>query len=127
MKIYVGNLSYNVTESDLEQKFEEFGTVTSVNILKDNQTGKPKGFGFIEMADDSEAKTAIEEMNGKDFMGREIKVDKANERPNRPRGGRGGFGGQRRGGRRPGSSGGGKRRSGGGGGNRQGGGGRNRY
>lgn len=124
MKIYVGNLSYEVGESDLEQAFSEFGQVTSVNILKDKQTGQSKGFGFIEMAEVSEGQTAIKEMNGKEFMGREIKVDQAKEKPARP-GGRGGFGsrgGGGGGGRRFGGRGGG----GGGGGNRDGGG-RSRY
>jgi RNA recognition motif-containing protein len=127
MKIYVGNLSYDVAESDLEQAFGEFGAVTSVNLLKDKQTGESKGFGFVEMAEVSEGQTAIKEMNGKEFMGRELKVDQAKERPARP-GGRGGFG-PRGGGRRFGGGGG-----GGGGGNRSGnrgggggGGGRSRY
>lgn len=118
MKIYVGNLSYDVAEDDLKQAFEEFGAVTSVNLLKDKHTGESKGFGFVEMAEVSEGQAAIEGMNGKELMGRELKVDQAKERPARPRG-RGGFGG---GGRRPGSGGGGNR-----GGNRHGGGGRNRY
>jgi RNA recognition motif-containing protein len=126
MKIYVGNLSYDVAESDLEQAFGEFGKVTSVNILKDKQTGQSKGFGFVEMAEVSEGQTAIKEMSGKEFMGRELKVDQAKERPARPRG-RGGFGGPRGGGNRRFGSGGG----GGGnrGGNRRGGGNRggNRY
>ena len=116
MKIYVGNLSYDVTESDIEQAFGEFGAVKSVNLLKDKQTGQPKGFGFVEMAEVSEGQTAIKEMNGKEFMGRELKVDQAKERPARP-GGRGGFG----------PRGGGRRFGGGGGGNRHGGGGRSRY
>ena len=119
MKIYVGNLSYDVAESDLEQAFGEFGAVTSVNILKDKQTGQSKGFGFVEMAEVSEGQTAIKELNGKELMGRELKVDQAKDKPARA-GGRGGFG-PRGGGRRPGGFGGGGNR----GGNR--GGGRNRY
>ena len=124
MKIYVGNLSYDVLESDLEQAFGEFGEVTSVNILKDKQTGQSKGFGFVEMAEVSEGQTAIKEMDGKDFKGRDLKVDQAKEKPARP-GGRGGFGPRGGGGRRFGGGGGG----GGGnrGGNRREGGGRNRY
>ncbi len=128
MKIYVGNLSYDVAESDLEQAFGEFGQVTSVNLLKDRQTGESKGFGFVEMAEVSEGQTAIKEMNGKELMGRELKVDQAKEKPARP-GGKGGFGGSRGGGggRRPSGGGG----YGGGGGNRGGGnrngGSRNRY
>ncbi|MCD6175288.1 MAG: RNA-binding protein [Planctomycetes bacterium] len=125
MKIYVGNLSYDVAESDLEQAFGEFGQVTSVNILKDRRTGESKGFGFVEMAEVSEGQTAIKEMNGKELMGRELKVDQAKEKPARP-GGRGGFGGRGGGERRPGGGGG-----YGGGGNRGGGnrdgGSRNRY
>lgn len=119
MKIYVGNLSYDVAENDLEQAFGEFGQVTSVNILKDRRTGESKGFGFVEMAEVSEGQAAIKEMNGKELMGRELKVDQAKEKPARP-GGRGGFGGRGGGERRPG--GGGNR----GGGNRDGGS-RNRY
>jgi len=125
MKIYVGNLSYDVAESDLEQAFGEFGQVTSVNILKDRRTGESKGFGFVEMAEVSEGQAAIKEMNGKELMGRELKVDQAKEKPARP-GGRGGFGGRGGGERRPGGGGG-----YGGGGNRGGGnrdgGSRNRY
>jgi cold-inducible RNA-binding protein len=137
MKIYVGNLSYDVVESDLEQAFGEFGAVTSVNILKDKQTGQPKGFGFIEMAEVSEGQAAIKEMNGKEFMGRELKVDQAKEKPARPAGGRGGYGGGRGGGGGGGGRGGfgGGRGGGGGGGrggssrggSRDGGGGGNRY
>ena len=119
MKIYVGNLSYEVSESDLEQAFGEFGQVTSVNIIKDRRTGESKGFGFVEMSEVSAGQTAIKEMNGKELKGRELKVDQAKERPARRSSGRGGFGSR---------GGGGGRRfggRGGGGGNR--GGGRNRY
>ncbi|MHC5097110.1 MAG: RNA recognition motif domain-containing protein [Planctomycetota bacterium] len=131
MKIYVGNLSYDVAESDLEQAFAEFGQVSSVSLIKDKQTGESKGFGFVEMPEVSEGQAAVKEMNGKEFMGRELKVDQAKERAARPGGGRGGFGGRGGGGgggRRFGGSGGGNRsgnRSGGGG-NRDGGS-RNRY
>ena len=130
MKIYVGNLSYDVAESDLEQAFGEFGKVSSVSLIKDKQTGESKGFGFVEMPEVSEGQAAVKEMNGKEFMGRQLKVDQAKERPARPGGGRGGFGGRGGGGggRRFGGSGGGNRsgnRSGGGG-NRDGGS-RNRY
>ena len=109
MKIYVGNLSYDVTNNDLEEAFSEFGKVSSVNLLIDKQTGRSKGFGFIEMPEVSEGQAAIKEMNGKEFMGRELKVDQAKEKPARPAG-RGGFGGPRGGG------GGGRRFGGGGGG-----------
>lgn len=133
MKIYVGNLSYDVAESDLEQAFGEFGKVSSVSLIKDKQTGESKGFGFVEMPEVSEGQAAVKEMNGKEFMGRELKVDQAKDKPARPSGGRGGFGGGG-GGRRPsgggGYGGGGGNRSGnrggGGGGNRDGGS-RNRY
>ena len=132
MKIYVGNLSYDVAESDLEQAFGEFGTVSSVSLIKDKQTGESKGFGFVEMPEVSEGQAAVKEMNGKEFMGRELKVDQAKDKPARPGGGRGGFGGPRGGGGRRPSGGGGY---GGGGGNRSGnrsggnrdGGSRNRY
>ena len=127
MKIYVGNLSYDVAESDLEQAFGEFGAVSSVSLIKDKQTGESKGFGFVEMPEVSEGQAAVKEMNGKEFMGRELKVDQAKDKPARPGGGRGGFGGPRGGGGRRPSGGGGY---GGGGGNRSGnrnGGGRNRY
>jgi len=123
MKIYVGNLSYDVAEDDLRQAFSEFGEVKSVNLLTDKQTGQSKGFGFVEMAEVSEGQAAIKEMNGKEFMGRELKVDQAKDKPARP-GGRGGFGGPRGGGggsgRRFGGGGGGGGYGGGGGGNRGG-------
>ena len=102
MKIYVGNMSFDVAETDLEQAFAEFGEVASVNILKDRDTGQSKGFGFVEMPDEEQAQAAIAEMNDKEFMGRNLKVDKAKERPSRPQG-RGGFG--PRGAGRPGSRG----------------------
>ena len=132
MKIYVGNLSYDVAESDLEQAFGEFGAVSSVSLIKDKQTGESKGFGFVEMPEVSEGQAAVKEMNGKEFMGRELKVDQAKDKPTRSGGGRGGFGGPRGGGGRRPSGGGGY---GGGGGNRSGnrsggnrdGGSRNRY
>jgi len=128
MKIYVGNLSSDTIESDLEAAFGEFGQVTSVNIIKDKETSQSKGFGFVEMAEVSEGQAAIKEMNGKELKGQELKVDQAKERPAR-RGGGGGFGsrgGGGGGGRRFGGSGGGRGGSGGGGGNRDGGG-RGRY
>jgi len=77
MNIYVGNLSYSLTESELRENFENFGEVTSVKIIKDRYSGRSKGFGFVEMPSDDEAKAAIEEMNGKNLDGREIKVNKA--------------------------------------------------
>ncbi|MFQ5412534.1 MAG: RNA recognition motif domain-containing protein [Phycisphaerae bacterium] len=101
-KLYVGNLSYRTDESALEQAFSEFGAVSSVAVIKDRYSGESKGFGFVEMNDDSEAQAAIEGLNGKDLDGRSLKVNEA--RPREPRrggggGGRGGYGGGR-GGRR---------------------------
>ena len=89
MKIYVGNMSFDSNESELRKAFEAHGTVDSVNIITDRDTGRPKGFGFVEMSNDEEAKKAIEALNGKDFMGRALNVNEA--RP-RPEGGRGGGG-----------------------------------
>ena len=80
MNIYVGNLDYGLQESELEQLFQEFGEVASVKIITDKYTGKAKGFGFIEMPDEGEATTAIEELNGKDVNGRQMKVNKARSR-----------------------------------------------
>jgi RNA recognition motif-containing protein len=90
MNIYIGNLSYETTEKDLESAFSEFGKVVSVKIITDQYNGKSKGFGFIEIPDRTEANAAIEGMNGKEFKGRTIKVNKAKERSDR--GGRRGRG-----------------------------------
>ncbi len=79
-KIYVGNLSYDTTEDDLKTIFAEYGTVESVNVIKDKFTGKSKGFAFVEMGDEDSARQAIEGMNQQEIMGRRIKVDKAQER-----------------------------------------------
>jgi RNA recognition motif-containing protein len=79
-KIYVGNLNYSTTEDELRDAFSAFGTVTSVNIIKDRFTDQSKGFGFIEMGDGEEAKKAIEGMNQQELGGRTIKVDEAKER-----------------------------------------------
>ncbi len=81
MNIYVGNLSYDMTEDDLRKVFEEFGKVESVKIIMDRYSGRSKGFGFVEMPDEDEAKKAIGELNGKSVMGREIKVNEARPRP----------------------------------------------
>ena len=126
MKIYVGNLSYDVSESDLEKAFGEFGEVSSVSLIKDKQTGESKGFGFVEMPEVSEGQAAVKEMNGKELMGRELKVDQAKDKPARPSGGRGGFGGPRGGGGGGYGGGGGNRGGNRSGGNRDGGS-RNRY
>jgi RNA recognition motif-containing protein len=99
MNIYVGSLSYNVTEEDLKQAFEPFGEVESVRIIKDMYTGRSKGFGFVEMPGKSEAQSAIESLNGKELKGRTVKVNEARPRSEGRRGGRGG-GGRQGGGRR---------------------------
>jgi RNA recognition motif-containing protein len=80
MNIYIGNLSYDATEDDVRSAFEDFGGVESVKIIKDRYTGRSKGFGFVEMADDDAAKTAISELNEKEFMGRTLKVNEARPR-----------------------------------------------
>ncbi|MEE4287228.1 MAG: RNA-binding protein [Mariniphaga sp.] len=102
MNIYVGNLPYSVVEEDLREIFEEYGEVSSVKIINDKLTGRSKGFGFVEMDDDDEAKKAIEELNNADLSGRNIKVNESRPRSNDSRGGgnrRGGGGGFNRGGR----------------------------
>jgi RNA recognition motif-containing protein len=99
MNIYVGNLSYEVTEEDLKEAFGAFGEVETVKVLKDTYTGRSKGFGFVEMPNNSEAQAAIESLNDKEFKGRALTVNMARPRTeNRSGGGAGGFGGGRRGG-----------------------------
>jgi len=98
MNIYVGNLSYEVTEEDLQKAFEGFGQIDSVKIIKDNYSGRSKGFGFVEMPDNTEAQSAIDDLNDKELKGRTLKINKARPRTEN-RGGRGGFGGGGRGGR----------------------------
>ena len=98
MNIYVGNLSYEVTEEDLKEAFEVFGEVETVKVLKDNDTGRSKGFGFVEMSNNADAQSAIDDLNEKEIKGRTIKVNTARPRTEN-RGGRGGYGGGRRGGR----------------------------
>ena len=93
MKIYVGNLSYEVTEEDLRQEFVAFGEVTSVNIITDRDSGRPKGFGFVEMASVSEGQAAITGLNGKVLKERTLTVNAARPRSDDRRGG--GFGGGR--------------------------------
>jgi cold-inducible RNA-binding protein len=102
-KIYVGNLSYQTTEQDLETAFAEHGTVTSVSIVRDRQTGTSRGFGFVEMESDENASTAINALNGTELDGRTLTVNEARPRTDRPRrrgGERGGDRGGDRGGRR---------------------------
>jgi RNA recognition motif-containing protein len=131
--IYVGNLDYDVSDDDLHQLFSQYGQVSSASVIMDRMTGQSRGFGFVEMADDGEAAQAIEELNGKEYSGRNLTVNEARAREERGgRGGGGGGGGRGRGGGggRGGYGGGGGRggRGGGGGrGGRGGGGGRDRY
>jgi len=123
MNIYVGNLSYEVTEEDLKEAFGVFGEVDTVKVIKDNYTGKSKGFGFVEMPAKAEAESAIEGLKGKELKGRSINVNEARPRSEGRQGGarsggprRGGpsGGGQRGGGQRGGGQRGGGQRSGGG-------------
>ncbi|KPK56768.1 MAG: RNA-binding protein [Gammaproteobacteria bacterium] len=84
MNIYVGNLAYSVTEDELRTAFSQFGSVTSVNVITDKFSGQSKGFGFVEMADDSEADAAIKALNDTSLNGRNIKVNQARPREQRP-------------------------------------------
>jgi len=95
MNIYVGNLSYEVTEEDLGQAFKEFGQVESVKIITDKYSGQSKGFGFVEMPSKAEGQSAIEGLNGKELKGRTLNVNEARPRTESPGGG-GGYGGRRR-------------------------------
>ncbi|MEP6823220.1 MAG: RNA-binding protein [Ramlibacter sp.] len=123
-KLYVGNLPYSVHDSDLEQAFGQFGSVSSAKVMMDRDTGRSKGFAFVEMGSDAEAQAAISGMNGQSLGGRSIVVNEARPMESRPpRSGGGGFGGGGGGGYGGGGSGGGGR-SGGGGGYSGGGGGR---
>ena len=97
MNIYVGNLAYETTDEDLEAAFSEFGEITSARVISDRFSGRSRGFGFVEMPKDAEAKAAIEGMNGKDLKGRALNVNEA--RPREDRGGGGGGGGVGGGGR----------------------------
>ena len=106
-KLYVGNLGYGVTSSDLEQMFAPFGTVESAQVITDRDTGKSKGFGFVEMSSDAEAQAAIAAMSGKQMGGRSLTVNEA--KPREDRGGGGGRGGYGGGGGRGGYGGGGGR------------------
>ena len=110
-KLYVGNLPYSYRDSDLEQAFGQYGTVSSAKVMMERDTGRSKGFGFVEMASEQEARAAIEGMNGQQIGGRGLVVNEARPMEARPR--TGGFGG--------GGGGGGGRREGGGGGGSRGG------
>lgn len=93
MNIYVGNLSFNATEADLENAFSEFGNVKTVNIIKDRDTGRSRGFGFVEMQDQDSGQRAIEALNEQEIAGRNVTVNEA--RPRESHGGGGGGGGGR--------------------------------
>ena len=116
-KLYVGNLAFQTTTQDLQALFAQAGTVESASIIEDRDTGRSKGFAFVEMSTEEEAASAIEQFNGRELAGRQLKVNEARPRENRGGGGGRGFGGNRGGG-------GGGNRGGGFGGNRGGGGGR---
>jgi RNA recognition motif-containing protein len=124
-KLYVGNLSYDTTSSDLEQLFSQHGTVQSAEVIADRDTGRSKGFGFVQMGSDEEAQAAIAALSGQQHDGRALTVNEAKPREDRPRGGGGGYGGGGggRGGYGGGGGGGGRGGYGGGGG----GGGRKRF
>jgi RNA recognition motif-containing protein len=121
-KLYVGNLNYEVTGSDLQALFQSHGTVESAEVIADRDTGRSKGFGFVQMASDAEAQAAIAALNGQDHQGRALTVNVAKPREDRPRtgggggGGRGGYGGGGGGGGSRGGGGGGRGGYGGGGG-----------
>ena len=106
-KLFVGNLSFNTTENDLNDAFAAFGTVTETNLMMDRMTNRPRGFGFVTMCSADEAQKAIEGMNGKDMDGRALTVNVARPREERPAGGGGGGGRREFGG--GGGSGGGRR------------------
>lgn len=132
-KLYVGNLAYSVRDDSLQQAFGEFGVVTSAKVMMDRDTGRSKGFGFVEMGSDAEAQAAINGMNGQALEGRAIVVNEARPREERPGGFGGGGGGRSGGGGYGGGGGGGGYGGGGGGGGRSpyggggGGGGRSPY
>jgi RNA recognition motif-containing protein len=82
-KVYVGNMNYSTAENQLRDLFAQYGEVSSVNIIIDRYTGKAKGFGFVEMANDDEAQKAIDALNGFEFMGRQLRVNEAEDTPRR--------------------------------------------
>jgi len=97
-KLYVGNLAFTLTEDDLKEAFSEAGEVESVKLITDRDTGRSKGFAFVEMKTDQEAETAIEKFNGQQLAGRPLTVNEARPMERRERGGGGGYGGGERGG-----------------------------
>ena len=96
MKLYVGNLAFQTSSEDLQQLFAQAGTIESASVVEDRETGRSRGFGFVEMASKEEGEAAIQQFNGKEFNGRNLTVNEA--RPREDRGGRGGYGGNRGGG-----------------------------
>lgn len=94
MSVYIGNLSFDATEEDLNEVFAEYGTVKRVQLPTDRETGRKRGFGFVEMSSDEEEQAAIDALDGAEWMGRDLRVNKA--RPRENRGGGGSFGGGRR-------------------------------
>jgi RNA recognition motif-containing protein len=127
MKLYVGNLAFQTSSNELQELFAQAGTVESANVVEDRDTGRSRGFGFVEMANREEGEAAIQQFNGKEFNGRNLTVNEARPREDRGNrgggggGGRGGFGGNRGGGGGYGGNrgGGGGYGGGGGGGNRE--------
>jgi RNA recognition motif-containing protein len=115
MKLYVGNLAFQTSGNELQQLFAQAGTVESASIVEDRETGRSRGFGFVEMASAEEGKAAIEQFNGKELNGRNLTVNEARPRENRAGGGGGGRGGYGGGGNRSGGGG----YGGGGGGDRE--------
>lgn len=115
MNLYVGNLSWTMTEDELRTLFEQYGTVSSIKIVKDRETGRSKGFGFVEMDNDTEAQNALSSLYDKEILGRKIVINEAQERPAKSGGGGGGgykkrsFGGGGGGGYNKGGGGGGYR------------------
>ena len=95
MRIYVGNMPFSMSENDLRQLFEEFGEVSSVNIITDRDTGRPRGFGFVDIDDEAAGREAIEKADGREVEGRRLKVNEARPKRERGGGGRGGGGGGR--------------------------------
>lgn len=83
-KLYVGNLPYEITESEITEAFSKFGSATSVKLISDRDTGRGKGFGFVEMESSEQARQVVDELNGKELFGRTLKVDIAKDRPARP-------------------------------------------
>ena len=100
IKLYVGNLSFQTSSDDLHQLFSQAGSVESASVVEDRDTGRSRGFGFVEMSSKEEGEAAIAQFNGKEINGRNLNVNEARPRENRPSGGRGNFGGRGNGGNR---------------------------